>query len=64
MGYFLTRTKQEPKKFYSNYLTLPLNCSMPFSVEDIHGSIKEQDLQDVKPPAQLLDNPIFQFLQE
>ncbi|KAM7485325.1 hypothetical protein LguiA_001334 [Lonicera macranthoides] len=47
-----------------NSFVLEDNSSMPFSVEDIHGSIKEQDLQDVKPPAQLLDNPIFQFLQE
>jgi hypothetical protein len=38
-------------------------CSIPFSVEDISCSLQEK-FSDVKPPAELLKNPAFQFLQD
>lgn len=39
-------------------------CSIPFSVDDISSSMEDQSYSDVKPPAELLENPDFQFLQE
>jgi myosin-5 len=39
-------------------------CSIPFSVDDLSGSFHEKDFSDVKPAADLLENPAFQFLQD
>ncbi|KAL9256546.1 Myosin-7-like protein, partial [Drosera capensis] len=38
--------------------------SIPFSIDDITGSMQERDFTGIKPPAQLLENAAFQFLQE
>lgn len=45
-------------------LLLCLQCSIPFSVDDITNSIQEKDFTDVKPAEELLENPAFQFLQD
>lgn len=38
--------------------------SIPFSVEDISSSFQPSDFSAVKPAAELLQNPDFQFLQD
>ncbi|XP_008438435.1 myosin-6 isoform X1 [Cucumis melo] len=48
----------------SSSFLLDDNSSIPFSVDDIFTSLQEQNFHDVKPPAELLENPAFQFLQE
>ncbi|OMP07673.1 hypothetical protein COLO4_07145, partial [Corchorus olitorius] len=40
------------------------DLSIPFSIEDISGSMKVNEFQDVKPAAELMEIPAFQFLQE
>ncbi|KAJ6911362.1 hypothetical protein NC652_021857 [Populus alba x Populus x berolinensis] len=40
------------------------NSSIPFSDDDLSGSFHEKDFSDVKPAADLLENPAFQFLQD
>lgn len=39
-------------------------CSNPFSVDDISCSLQEKHFSDIRPPAELLKNPAFQFLQD
>ncbi|CAN6547644.1 unnamed protein product [Malus baccata var. baccata] len=48
----------------SSSFLLDDNSSLPFSIEDISGSMQDQSYSDVKPPAELLENPDFHFLQE
>ncbi|KAB2625769.1 myosin-8, partial [Pyrus ussuriensis x Pyrus communis] len=48
----------------SSSFSLDDNSSLPFSIEDISGSMQDQSYSDVKPPAELLENPDFHFLQE
>ncbi|XP_023539621.1 myosin-7-like isoform X1 [Cucurbita pepo subsp. pepo] len=48
----------------NNSFLLDDNSSIPFSVDDISSSLQDKNFQDIKPPAELLDNPVFQFLQE
>ncbi|KAF8402043.1 hypothetical protein HHK36_012995 [Tetracentron sinense] len=48
----------------SNSFLLDDNSSIPFSVDDISSSLQEKDFSDVKPAAELLENPAFQFLHE
>lgn len=48
----------------SNSFLLDDNSSIPFSVDDISSSIQEKDFTDVKPAAELIENPAFQFLQD
>ncbi|KAL6959998.1 Unconventional myosin-XIX [Sarracenia purpurea var. burkii] len=48
----------------SNSFLLDDNSSIPFSVDDIILSVEEKDFSYVKPAAELLGNPAFQFLQE
>ncbi|CAA6655402.1 unnamed protein product [Spirodela intermedia] len=48
----------------SNAFLLDDNSSIPFSVDDISGSIQDKDFVEVKPAEELLSNPAFQFLQE
>ncbi|XP_039123360.1 myosin-6-like [Dioscorea cayenensis subsp. rotundata] len=40
------------------------NPSIPFSVDDISSSLQGQDLSNIKLAEELLENPIFHFLQE
>ncbi|KAG6732379.1 hypothetical protein I3842_01G174300 [Carya illinoinensis] len=47
-----------------NSFLLDDNSSIPFSVDDISGSLQEKHFSDVKHPAALLENPAFQFLQD
>ncbi|XP_073135528.1 myosin-6-like [Henckelia pumila] len=39
------------------------NSSIPFSIDDICSSLQESDFRGVKPAAELLENPAFEFLQ-
>ncbi|MBA0785808.1 hypothetical protein Gotri_026422, partial [Gossypium trilobum] len=48
----------------SSSFLLDEDSSIPFLVEDITDSMKVQDFADVKPSAELTENPDFQFLQE
>ncbi|RXH78457.1 hypothetical protein DVH24_001975 [Malus domestica] len=48
----------------SSSFLLDDNSSIPFSIEDISSSMQDQSYSDVKPPAELSENPDFQFLQE
>lgn len=48
----------------SSYWLVFLVCSIPFSVDDLSLTLQEKDFSDVKPAAELLENPDFQFLQE
>ncbi|XP_011029713.1 PREDICTED: myosin-6-like isoform X3 [Populus euphratica] len=48
----------------SNSFLIDDNSSIPFSVDDLSGSFHEKDFSDVKPAANLLENPAFQFLQD
>lgn len=48
----------------SSSFLLDDNSSIPFSVDDVFTSLQEKNFQDIKPPAELLENPAFQFLQE
>uniref|UniRef100_A0A2N9IDF7 Myosin motor domain-containing protein n=1 Tax=Fagus sylvatica TaxID=28930 RepID=A0A2N9IDF7_FAGSY len=47
-----------------NSFLLDDNSSIPFAVDDISGSLEEKHFTDVKPPAEILENPAFQFLQD
>ncbi|KAM7260310.1 hypothetical protein ACFE04_016051 [Oxalis oulophora] len=47
----------------TNTFQLDENPSIPFSVDDICSCLKTLDYSDVKAPADLQDNPDFQFLQ-
>ncbi|KAJ8754564.1 hypothetical protein K2173_005725 [Erythroxylum novogranatense] len=47
----------------SSYV-LEEDSSIPFSVDDISGSIQETDFSDVKAPEVLLEKPGFEFLQD
>ncbi|TYH01631.1 hypothetical protein ES288_A09G074700v1 [Gossypium darwinii] len=38
------------------------DISFPFSVEDIIGSMRVKEFAEVKPTAELTENPAFQFL--
>lgn len=38
------------------------NSSIPFSVDDLSTSLQVKDFVDVKPAAELAENPAFQFL--
>ncbi|KAK6265916.1 hypothetical protein QUC31_016753 [Theobroma cacao] len=40
------------------------DSSIPFSVEDFTGSLQVKEFADVKPAAELIENPAFQFLQD
>ncbi|XP_059660209.1 myosin-6-like [Cornus florida] len=40
------------------------NSSIPFSVDDLSGSLQEKDFSDVQPAVELLENPAFQFLHD
>ncbi|KAH7857234.1 hypothetical protein Vadar_010418 [Vaccinium darrowii] len=48
----------------SNSFLLDDDSSIPFSEDDFGVLIKEKDFSDVKPAAELLENPAFQFLQQ
>ncbi|KAK9288816.1 hypothetical protein L1049_017281 [Liquidambar formosana] len=48
----------------SNSFLLDDNSSIPFSVDDISGSIQQKDFSDIKSATELLENPAFQFLQD
>ncbi|KAI3459593.1 hypothetical protein Pfo_016256 [Paulownia fortunei] len=47
----------------SNSFLLDDNSSIPFSVDDISSSLRQADFTYVKPAAELLENPAFEFLQ-
>ncbi|XP_031262812.1 myosin-6-like [Pistacia vera] len=40
------------------------DSSIPFSVDDISLTLPEKDFSNVKPAAELIENPAFQFLQD
>ncbi|KAG8372794.1 hypothetical protein BUALT_Bualt12G0104000 [Buddleja alternifolia] len=46
----------------SNSFLLDDNPSILFSVDDINSSLRESDFTGVKPAAQLVENPAFEFL--
>ncbi|KAJ4955072.1 hypothetical protein NE237_011855 [Protea cynaroides] len=46
----------------SNSFLLDDGSSIPFSVDDLANSLLEKEFLDVKPAAELLENPDFQFL--
>ncbi|XP_024981732.1 myosin-6-like [Cynara cardunculus var. scolymus] len=46
----------------SNSFLLDDNSSIPFSVDDLSTSLKVNDFADVKPAAELVQNPAFLFL--
>ncbi|XP_058101304.1 myosin-6-like [Magnolia sinica] len=48
----------------SDAFLLDDNSSIPFSVDELSNTIQEKDFSDVKPAAELLENPAFQFLLE
>ncbi|MQL71296.1 hypothetical protein Taro_003628 [Colocasia esculenta] len=48
----------------SSSFLLDDNSSIPFSVDDISGSLQDKDFMDVKPAEELQNNPAFHFLQE
>ncbi|KAJ4969406.1 hypothetical protein NE237_016107 [Protea cynaroides] len=48
----------------SNCFLLDDDSSIPFSVHDLSSSLQEKDFSDVKPAAELLENPAFNFLNE
>ncbi|XP_047308351.1 myosin-6-like [Impatiens glandulifera] len=48
----------------SNSFLLDDNSSIPFSVDDLSSSLNDKEFTDVKPSAELLENPLFQFLDE
>lgn len=48
----------------SSSFLLDDNSSIPFSVDDLSNSIQVKDFSDVKPAAELFENPAFQFLHE
>ncbi|XP_047336364.1 myosin-6-like [Impatiens glandulifera] len=48
----------------SNSFLLDDNSSIPFSADDLSTSLKEQDFSEMRPAAELLENPAFQFLEE
>lgn len=60
------RREKKNLKWSKLYLKLIVlhKCSIPFSDDDLSISVKEKDFSDVKPAAELLENPAFQFLQE
>lgn len=39
-------------------------CSIPYSVDDLSSAMRDQTFPEIKPPAELLENSAFQFLQE
>lgn len=45
-------------------LIMIYGCSIPYSVDDLSSTMEDQTFSDVKPPAELLENSDFQFLQE
>lgn len=47
----------------SNSFLLDDNSSIPFSVDDISKCLQDSNFRGVKPAAELLGNPAFQFLQ-
>ncbi|KAF5194608.1 Myosin [Thalictrum thalictroides] len=48
----------------SSSFLLDDNSSIPFSADVISNTLQEKDFSDVKPAAELLGNPAFQFLQQ
>lgn len=48
----------------SDSFLLDDNSSIPFSADDLLSSLQEKEFVDVKPAAELLENPAFQFLQD
>ncbi|KAK6937695.1 IQ motif, EF-hand binding site [Dillenia turbinata] len=48
----------------SNSFLLDDNSSIPFSVDELSTTLQEKDFLDVKPAAELLENPAFEFLNE
>ncbi|TXG72473.1 hypothetical protein EZV62_001052 [Acer yangbiense] len=48
----------------TNSFLLDDNSSIPFSIDEISGALDVKEFSDVKPAAELLENPDFQFLQE
>ncbi|XP_075523822.1 myosin-6-like isoform X3 [Primulina tabacum] len=47
----------------SDSILLDENSSIPFSIDDICNSLQQSDFRGVKPAAELLENPSFEFLQ-
>ncbi|XP_050372273.1 myosin-6-like isoform X2 [Argentina anserina] len=48
----------------SNNYSLDDTSSIPYSVDDLSSTMRDQTFPDIKPPAELLENSAFQFLQE
>ncbi|XP_020547964.1 myosin-6 isoform X2 [Sesamum indicum] len=58
-----TLMKEDSGHADSNSFLLDDNSSIPFSVDDISRSLQHADFTRVKPPAELLLTPGFEFLQ-
>ncbi|PIN14470.1 Myosin class V heavy chain [Handroanthus impetiginosus] len=56
-------TAEDSNDADSNSFLLDDNSSIPFSVDEISSSLQELDFTGVKPAAELLENPAFEFLQ-
>ncbi|KAM5553425.1 myosin-6-like [Rosa sericea] len=48
----------------SNNYSLDDTSSIPYSADDLSSAMQDQTFPDIKPPAELLAKPAFQFLQE
>ncbi|GMP90505.1 hypothetical protein CsSME_00041604 [Camellia sinensis var. sinensis] len=48
----------------SSSFLLDDNSGIPFSVDDLTKSLQEKDFSNIKPAAELVENPAFQFLDE
>ncbi|KAI3449846.1 hypothetical protein Pfo_006511 [Paulownia fortunei] len=48
----------------SNSFLLDDNSSIPFSIDELSSSLQVKDFLDVKPAADLLEHPTFQFLHD
>ncbi|XP_073127725.1 myosin-6-like [Henckelia pumila] len=54
---------EESNEADSNSFLLDDNSSIPFSVDDINNCLQDSNFRGVKPAAELLGNPAFEFLQ-
>lgn len=54
---------EESNEADSNSFLLDDNSSIPFSVDDISKCLQDSNFRGVKPAAELLGNPAFEFLQ-
>ncbi|KAL0368540.1 UNVERIFIED_CONTAM: Myosin-6 [Sesamum calycinum] len=59
-----TLMKEDSSDADSNSFLLDDNSGIPFSVDDISRSLQHTDFTRVKPPAELLETPGFEFYKD